>query len=237
MKYYAVRKGRQIGIFKTWEEAKKQVFGYSGAEYASFVLEEDAEKYMGSLLKKAPKQVTIPQFLKEEILKEDGRDDLSSHFKKGADPKKLNQKIQDALACIDNETAYAFVDGSFSDGQSGSGIYYKDNETEMKISFSSEDWDFNRNVSGEIEAAKMAAIVASQRDRKKLILFYDYDGVRKWPTREWKANKESTREYASFMQDKEKSGLVIEFIHVEAHTGITYNELADRLAKEAVGLS
>ena len=35
-KYYAVRKGREIGIFTDWSECEKQIKGYSGAEFKSF---------------------------------------------------------------------------------------------------------------------------------------------------------------------------------------------------------
>ena len=46
MKYYAVAKGRQKGVYKTWEECKKQVDGYSGAIFKSFDNEADAKKYV-----------------------------------------------------------------------------------------------------------------------------------------------------------------------------------------------
>lgn len=45
-KFYAVRNGRQIGIFDSWEECKKQVMGYSGAEYKSFLTAEEAKSYI-----------------------------------------------------------------------------------------------------------------------------------------------------------------------------------------------
>ena len=44
--YHAVRKGTVTGIFRTWEECKKNVHGYSGAEYKSFKTLEEAEAYM-----------------------------------------------------------------------------------------------------------------------------------------------------------------------------------------------
>jgi ribonuclease HI len=45
-KYYAVRKGRVPGIYKTWKEAEEQVKGFPGAEYKSFERLEDAKAYM-----------------------------------------------------------------------------------------------------------------------------------------------------------------------------------------------
>lgn len=46
-KYYAVKKGRKTGIYYSWEECKKQVDKYQGAQYKSFILEEDAKRYLG----------------------------------------------------------------------------------------------------------------------------------------------------------------------------------------------
>lgn len=46
-KFYAVRKGYNIGIYNTWDECKKQVNGFSGAEYKSFTLLDEANEYMG----------------------------------------------------------------------------------------------------------------------------------------------------------------------------------------------
>ena len=51
-KYYAVRKGHNIGIYMTWDECKAQVNGFSGAEYKSFTNLEDAHEYMNVQKKK-----------------------------------------------------------------------------------------------------------------------------------------------------------------------------------------
>lgn len=46
MKFYAVKKGNDIGVFKTWEECKKSVYKYSGAIYKSFNSLEEANKFI-----------------------------------------------------------------------------------------------------------------------------------------------------------------------------------------------
>jgi ribonuclease HI len=43
-KFYVVWKGRQTGIFNTWEACSAQVSGFSGAEYKAFETGEAAEK-------------------------------------------------------------------------------------------------------------------------------------------------------------------------------------------------
>jgi ribonuclease HI len=45
-KYYAVRKGRQPGIYRTWAETQAQVNGYSQAQYKSFPTAAEAEAFM-----------------------------------------------------------------------------------------------------------------------------------------------------------------------------------------------
>lgn len=45
-KYYAVRKGKCVGIYNTWDECKSQVNGFSGAEYKSFSNLEEANEYI-----------------------------------------------------------------------------------------------------------------------------------------------------------------------------------------------
>lgn len=51
-KFYAVRNGRKIGIFNTWDECNAQVKGYKGAEYKSFKTREEAELYVKNEEKK-----------------------------------------------------------------------------------------------------------------------------------------------------------------------------------------
>ena len=47
-KYYAVRNGYHIGIFETWEECKREVDGFSGAEFKGFPDRKSAEEFLGA---------------------------------------------------------------------------------------------------------------------------------------------------------------------------------------------
>ena len=47
--YYAVKKGRQPGIYLNWEDCKKQVHGFPGAIYKKCKNIKDAEKYMNDM--------------------------------------------------------------------------------------------------------------------------------------------------------------------------------------------
>ena len=45
-KFYAVKQGRQPGIYTTWAECQKQTVGFKGAKFKGFVTKAEAEAYM-----------------------------------------------------------------------------------------------------------------------------------------------------------------------------------------------
>ncbi|MCF0130429.1 MAG: viroplasmin family protein [Pseudobutyrivibrio sp.] len=47
-KYYAIKVGKQTGIFNTWDECKELVSGYPNAKYKSFKSESEAIAYLHS---------------------------------------------------------------------------------------------------------------------------------------------------------------------------------------------
>ncbi|XP_030044630.1 ribonuclease H1 [Microcaecilia unicolor] len=48
MSYYAVRTGRQTGVFHTWEECKEQVHGFPSARYKKFNSAKEAWAFVDS---------------------------------------------------------------------------------------------------------------------------------------------------------------------------------------------
>jgi len=54
-----------------------------------------------------------------------------------------------------------------------------------------------------------------------------------WATGKWKAKTELTKKYKK-LYDYYSKFIEINFSKVKAHTGNTYNELADKLAKKAI---
>ncbi|AKU80301.1 viroplasmin family protein [Spiroplasma turonicum] len=47
-KYYAVKVGKEIGIFDSWEKCKQSVSGYPNSIYKAFSSYEDAEKFINN---------------------------------------------------------------------------------------------------------------------------------------------------------------------------------------------
>ena len=92
-----------------------------------------------------------------------------------------------------------------------------------------------RNVAGEILGSETAIEWAIEKGYEKVIIYYDYEGIQKWADNLWKANKPGTIRYKEYVADKRKQ-IEVSFCKVAAHTGDTYNEMADKLAKEALGI-
>ncbi len=139
----------------------------------------------------------------------------------------------------------AYVDGSYNINTKrfGYGVVLFTEETaedgspvtvQLSKSFSEPELAEMRNVAGEIMGAAQAMKSAAARGYKDLVIYHDYEGIAKWCTGEWKAKKKWTQKYRDFYREMSKS-LNITFVKVEAHSGDVYNDLADKLAKEAVG--
>ncbi len=213
-KYYAVRVGTVPGIYLTWDDAKKQVQGFSGAKYKSFEDILEAEKY---------------------LLGEDNEGERKKSY-----IEKLNDEIKEEIDRLEPDQVIAFVDGSYSsdvDGEErygyGAVLITKESEVCLSGSYNNMDFMVSRNVAGEIEGVRNAILWAIENKKKEIIVYYDYKGIEKWAKKEWKANKELTVGYRDFYDEKSKL-IKVEFRHVKAHSGIYYNERADELAKESL---
>lgn len=131
----------------------------------------------------------------------------------------------------------AYVDGSFNAKKQiyGSGaVILVDGVlvSEVKKTGNSEMLVSMRNVAGEIAASVMAMRYALDNGYEQITIFHDYEGIAKWCTGEWKTEKDGTKKYKQFF-DSVKSRIKVSFVKVAAHTGVEYNELADKLAKDA----
>ncbi|GEM_PF-247503 len=200
-KFYAVKKGRKQGIYNTWNECRVQVEGFRGAIYKAFSSYDEAYSFINS----------------DYIVNENsnGKEIIKSN-KTGID------------------IAEAYVDGSYSDEYKmysyGVVILHK-NEV---VKFSGRDNESDnlsmRNVAGELLGAIEAIKWALKNEIEKLNIYYDYEGIEKWALGLWKTNKKGTKYYKEFFDSINKR-LDISFVKVKAHTGVLYNEEADRLAK------
>ena len=117
MKIYAVKKGRKPGIYRTWDEAKTQVDGFSGAEYKAFSQITDATDYLN----------WNKETQGEEICKDE--DTLQNAIRKIVDTsqkvsKQTNLPVQTQTSKIKNSNPSDYFATIYTDGGTrNTGVY------------------------------------------------------------------------------------------------------------------
>ena len=192
MKYYAVKNGRNVGIYDTWEKCLAEVSNFKGAQYKSFSKFEDAQNYLMG---------------KEET--------------------------------VEGNSPIAYVDGSYKESTNeysfGAVLLMNNQEFHFKKSFPADELSSMRNVAGEIKGAGFIIQYCVNRGINKLTVYHDYEGISKWYNFEWNANLFGTKKYQEFAANI-KDVIDVEFVKVKGHSNDKYNDLADKLAKEALGI-
>lgn len=214
-KYYAVAKGKIPGIYFTWEACRTQVEQFSGAVYKSFPTMAEAEEFIRTAGSQA------------------------GQLREGDNGECPAARIGITQPVSTDSHLIAYVDGSYEHSQRryayGCVLVLSDEIITLNGSGNEEDYVTMRNVAGEILGSEQAVNWAVEHGYRAVTIYYDYEGIEKWADGVWKANKPGTKRYQAFITEKRKS-IDIFFNKVAAHTGIKYNEMADRLAKEALGL-
>lgn len=140
------------------------------------------------------------------------------------------------------EGVRAYVDGSYdaSDGRFSCGVVMvrTDSEGNVKTCEFSEAYDDpeaakQRNVAGEIMGSKTAIDFCLTHGIDAVTIYHDYEGIGKWADGLWKAKNPLTQKYSQYVA-KARTRIDITFVKVKAHAGNKYNELADKLAKDAL---
>lgn len=132
----------------------------------------------------------------------------------------------------------AYVDGSYEDSlkKYAFGCVFLLPDGHIYVQYGNGDREQSlqhRNVTGEMLGAMYAVRTAMVNGFQGIEIRYDYQGIEKWVTGEWRSKTELTQKYAHAMRDWGRS-IEIRFKKVAAHANIRYNELADSLAKRGL---
>ena len=217
-KYYAVKKGKTTGVFESWDQCRDAVEGVSGAQYRGFASMEEALEYLGDSAAELTRDsnVTALRTGREEMyptkVKADGKKDLPAE---GELLVYVDGSYDDSIKKYAFGCVFLLPDGR---------IYteYGNGNNEKSLQ--------HRNVTGEMLGAMYAVKFAMNNNFQAVEIRYDYQGIESWVTGEWRSKTELTQKYAASMKEWGK-GISIRFTKVAAHTNVTYNELADKMAK------
>jgi ribonuclease HI len=124
----------------------------------------------------------------------------------------------------------AYVDGSFLESFVGYGAVILASGQEVERFSGSVDQHIEqRQVVGELQATMLVLQWCQEHNVEEIEIFYDYEGIEKWATGDWKANNEMTRHYAAYVREVPTKVI---WHKVKSHTGVHWNELVDELAKQ-----
>ena len=219
-KYYAVKKGRKTGVFESWGECEEQVKGFPGAEYQSFSTKKECLAYLAG-------EEPAPEKPKARAKK-----DLAYYLEESRE--------NFDFSSLPEDTMVAYVDGSFDVGTGryayGIALLTRKDGLQTKADVGDNPEAASaRNVAGELSGTMQAAKIAAQNGYRKLIIHHDYTGIAAWYKGQWKAESYCAVNYLKFMK-KLPPTLSITFEKVKSHTGVPLNEVADLLAKGALGI-
>lgn len=205
--YYAVKIGRNPGIYETWEDCKDQIMRVSNL-YKKFLTYEEAEKYIQG--EEDPPLMINTDTTNEDTLQApegthldiftDGSFEKTSPFEEGR---------------------YSWA---FAVYEKGELIHFDSAEGTNKEVLK------HRNIAGEVEAV-VNAITWAEGKCNSTTIHHDYTGLAYWPQGDWKAKNGFTQGYAEFVKPRSDW---VKFNKVAAHSGLEGNELVDRLAGEAL---
>lgn len=146
----------------------------------------------------------------------------------------------DAGETFETDRIAIYVDGSYNsvteEFSYGMVVLLPEGEITFSKKYSDAALSSMHNVAGEIKGAEAAMQYAIDYHLKKIAIYHDYEGIAKWCLGQWKATKDGTKAYQAFYENARKQ-VDIQFVKVAGHSGDRYNDLADHLAKEALGLS
>lgn len=212
-KYYVVIKGKKTGIFESWNEVKDYVTGFKGAIYKSFLDKNEAKQYfdsMSSLNNEIDDDNTI-----EKELEMDKENNIYSFFVDGSFNKYF-QKIGFGVVCVFGK------------------IIHEHSQTLTKNQI--KDFSDSLNIVGEVFGSLYAIEYAIKNKIQKIKIYFDYEGIEKWAIKAWGAKSKIALYYVDQIEKLKKNNIEIHFQKVKAHVDIKYNEIADKLAKNAVSI-
>lgn len=170
MKYYGVRIGRNPGIYTDWNECKKSVTGFKGAQFKGFKTLKEAEDYVA-----AP--------------------DNTSGEELSSGNAEISETLSEAYSFVDgsfNQATGVYGYGGFL-VHNGEKIILSGNGSDPEMASM-------RNVAGEVLGSMAAIEKALEIGIKSLDIYYDYMGISMWATGEWKRNKKGTIKYHDYVQ-------------------------------------
>lgn len=206
--YYAVKIGRNLGIFKEWQEVVNETNGFFGASYKKCISKQEALAFLN---------------LKDESKKGELEVNQTNFLSKN--PNVLNVYVDGSYDQEKKIYSYAFAvieDGIVTDSFSGA-------KQNVQVG------EALHSMSGELQAAMMALKYSTQRKIRNIIIYYDCIFIPNLLNGAALPRNNYHSEYIKFMKNTiNEYDLKVNFTKVQAHSNNKYNKLVDKLANKAM---
>ena len=147
--------------------------------------------------------------------------------------------LADEEKVLNYDIPTVYIDGSYDINTgcySFGGVLIIDNTNyQFNKKFEADEYSSSRNVAGEIKGAAYIINHCLKNNIKEINLYYDYEGIEKWYNGSWQAKTLIATKYVEF-KDSIKDKIKVNFVKVKSHSNDKYNDLADYLAKKALGI-
>jgi len=230
-KQYAVYQGFHPGIYDNWEQAKREVTGFSNAVYKSFNTYDEAYDWMEN-------NVSMSQKMKLQVSPKVTKY-MNTHHKEASESYYEEPEV---VQEPDSECAIKlYTDGSYDKYTKRYAWAYvlisNDNRlVDFDAGAESASDDNMWQVSGEIKGVVNGLTQADKLGYDSVNVDYDLVNLQKWGDDEWQAKNPETMNYKQFIGEMRDSGMKIVFTKIKSHTGNEFNEVCDMLAKRALGI-
>lgn len=230
MKYYAVRVGKQPGIYETWEDCKSQVHRYPGAEYKSFSTRKKAEEW----IEKGNKE-------EEDFYSQRSPSKRLGEIRVIAKEKAIHPPFAESVINV-------YTDGACSnngrhDARAGIGVYFGEDDPR---NFSGAVFGKQTNNTAEVKAIIKAFKILEKeiKDGDRVNIYSDSryairaagEYGEKQEKAGWKndiPNKKLVKKIYNLFKGRDN----VKFIYVKGHSGDEGNDGADELARLGAELS
>ena len=163
------------------------------------------------------------------------------------DSVKLNKDIDKRIISLREDEAVIFTDGSYDISYKfktecysyGIVIFTKERNIGNPIKLNGKllkPKHLNlRNIYSELKALMIALNYTVKKfpKIKKIYIYHDYIGISKWALKEWRIKRKFIYDYCRYIE-KVKKRCELKFIHINSHTSIKYNDLADELCSKVI---
>ncbi|XP_076387354.1 ribonuclease H1 isoform X1 [Megachile rotundata] len=258
MVYYAVAKGRNTGIYSTWDECQKQVTRFSGPIFKKFTTKAAAEEFIlkNSESNQTPNKnsasVLTKRLRAQKTKLLEGTSQESSSTKSEAPKRKTMalptcespmKRTRGEYIIDSNGYVNVYTDGACSsngrkNAKAGIGVWFGDDHP---LNVSRPVVGRATNNMAEIQAVTVAAQQAAKAGIKNLKINTDSQfliscitsWMPKWKRNGWKtSNNEPVINKTELLEmEKALNSLDVTWNHVNGHVGIYGNEMADQLAR------